>query len=101
MASRPQLQELLEEILGSESVYYQPPPSVQMDYPAIVYALSGIENTFAGDEVYAQARAYELTVIDYDPDSDVAVKISQLKTCRFNRSFQSDNLNHYVFTIYF
>ena len=29
--------------------YFQPPSSVKMKYPAIVYALDDIENTFAND----------------------------------------------------
>ena len=47
MANRLDLQALLEDLLGSRNVYYQPPESVKMNYPAIVYALEDIENTFA------------------------------------------------------
>ena len=39
MAPRLDLQKLLVELLGSDNVYFQPPPSVQMNYPAIVYKL--------------------------------------------------------------
>ena len=38
MANRLDLQALLEDLLGSRNVYYQPPESVKMNYPAIVYA---------------------------------------------------------------
>lgn len=99
--SRPNLQTMLEEILGSEYVYYQPPETVKMTYPAIVYSLANIENTHANNEVYTQSRSYEITVIDYDPDSEIVNKVSRLPKCRFNRHFRSDNLNHYVFTIYY
>lgn len=101
MGSRPNLHTLLEEILGSDKVYFQPPPSVQMAYPAIVYALAGIENTHANNDVYMQSKSYEITVIDYDPDSEIVNKVSKLPKCRFNRHFKADNLNHYVFTIYY
>lgn len=43
MASRLNLQTFLEEILESRNVYFQPPESVKMKYPAIVYALDDIE----------------------------------------------------------
>jgi len=33
-------------------VYFQPPSSVRMNYPAIVYVLDDIKNTFANDGVY-------------------------------------------------
>ena len=44
MASRLDLQTFLEELLESKNVYFQPPESVKMKYPAIVYALDDIEN---------------------------------------------------------
>jgi len=101
MPSRLELQTLLEEILGSRNVYFQPPGSVKMKYPAIVYGLEDIKNTFANDRVYLSKRKYLITVIDEDPDSEIVEKISQLPTCRFNRHFESDNLNHDVFILEF
>lgn len=101
MPSRLELQTLLEEILGSRNVYFQPPESVKMNYPAIVYSLDSIENSFANDGVYSSKKRYLVTVIDKDPDSPIVDKIIVLPTCRFNRHFQSDNLNHYIFILYF
>ena len=101
MPSRLELQTLLEKLLESRNVYFQPPASVKMKYPAIVYGLEDIENTFANDGVYLSKRKYSVTVIDEDPDSEIVVRISQLPTCRFNRHFESDNLNHDVFTLYY
>ena len=101
MASRPNLQIELEELLGSKNVYYQPPASVQMKYPAIVYSRKDIENTFADNIVYNQSHSYEVIVIDQDPDSVFVEKISKLPTCRFDRHYTADNLNHDVFTLYY
>jgi hypothetical protein len=101
MPSRLELQTLFENILGSRNVYFQPPESVKMKYPAIVYGLDNIENTFADDEVYLSKKRYLVTVIDEDPDSPIVDKVASLPTCRFNRHFQSDNLNHDVFILYF
>ena len=101
MASRLELQSLLEELLGSRNVYYQPPESIRMSYPAIVYSFQDIRNRYANDTVYTQAQSYQLTLIDEDPDNEMKNKISQLKMCSFDRHFKSGNLNHYVFTIYF
>ena len=101
MASRPNLQTELEELLGSKNVYYQPPASVQMKYPAIVYSRKDIENTFADNLVYNQSHSYEVIVIDQDPDSMFVEKISKLPTCRFDRHYTADNLNHDVFTLYY
>lgn len=72
-----------------------------MKYPAIVYGLDNIENSFADDGVYLSKKRYLVTVIDEDPDSPIVDKVAALPTCRFNRRFQSDNLNHDVFILYF
>ena len=81
--------------------YFQPPSSVKMKYPAIVYALDDIENTFANDGVYLSARKYSVTVIDRDPDSFLVSKVASMQTSRFNRHYPKDNLNHDVFEIFF
>jgi hypothetical protein len=101
MPSRLELQTLLEEILGSRNVYFQPPGSVKMKYPAIVYGLEDIENAFANDRVYLSKRKYLITVIDEDPDSPIVGRVASLPSCRFNRHFESDNLNHDVFILKF
>ena len=101
MASRLELQALLEGILGSRNVYFQPPESVKMKYPAIVYGLEDIENTFANDGVYLSKRRYMVIVIDPDPESDIVDKLVDLPTCSFSRMYKKDNLNHSVFSLYF
>ena len=101
MASRLQLHTELEELLGSKNVYYQPPASVRMKYPAIIYSRSNIDNLHANDNVYMQSHSYELIVIDEDPDSEIVEKVSRLPACQFDRHYTADNLNHDVFTIYY
>lgn len=101
MASRLSLQTMLENLLGSPNVYYNPPASVLIEYDAIVYSRKNIGNKFANNSVYKQENAYKLTVIYEDPDSELPKKISQLPKCRHETCFKSDNLNHDVFTLYF
>ena len=101
MAKRVDLQTKFEELLGSHNVYFQPPTSIQMNYPAIVYSRSNILNTAANNSVYKQDIAYDVTVIYSDPDSELPIEISRLPKCRFDRSFVSDNLYHDTFTLYF
>lgn len=98
---RLQLHEILCEILGTRHVYFQPPESVQMIYPAIVYGLDDIENTYADDGVYLSTRRYTVTVIDEDPDSPIVDKIALLPMCRWNRHYEKDNLNHDVFKLFY
>ena len=99
MGKRLDLQAMLEELLGSEEVYYQPPASVKMQYPAIVYSRNKIDNTAADDGVYMQSLEYKVTVIDSDPDSDIVLKVSRIPRCKFVTHYTADGLNHDVFTI--
>ena len=100
MASRLELQEKLEELLGSKSVYYQPPESVKMEYPAIRYSKSRIEVKRADNSIYSKNIRYELIVIDRKPDNPVIDKLLELPYCSYDRGYNADNLNHDVLTIY-
>lgn len=101
MASRLKLHEELVEVLGSRFVYFQPPESIKMNYPAIVYERYDIPNRFANDEVYLQAIKYKVTVIDRDPDSEIVSRMSKFKTARFDKHYVVEGLNHDTFTIYY
>ena len=101
MHNRLDLHELLCEVLGSRNVYYSPPESVKIKYPAIVYSRSDIDNKFANDSVYKQLHVYSITVIDDDPDSEIVERMSSIPKCKFDRHFVSDNLNHDLFTLYY
>ena len=82
------------------NVYYQPPAGHQMKYPAIRYRRSAIENSSADNIPYILDTAYEVTVIDRDPDSIIVDKISKLPKCRHSSHYTSANLNHDRFIIY-
>ena len=101
MHDRQELHEVLCNILGSRNVYFQPPESIKMKYPAIVYSLNDISNKHGDNLPYTQSISYSVTVIDKNPDNKIVVSISKLPFCRFNRHFTYDNLNHYVFTLYY
>lgn len=99
--SREDLHEILCGVLGSRNVYFQPPESIKMRYPCIVYERSGINTKFAGNKKYKQKKRYQVTVIDGDPDSLIPDKIEMLPMCSFDRHFTKDNLNHDVYDLYF
>lgn len=100
MASRLKLQEEFEAILGSKNVYFQPP--AHMSYPCIKYSWAGMDTKRADNIIYKNTRRYEVTVIDYDPDSTIPEKIlNHFQRCSFDRSFPSNNLSHFVLTLYY
>lgn len=97
---RQSLQTLLETTLGSSNVYFQPPPSIQMKYPAIVYNRDDVDTKYAGNLPYSTRKRYELTVISSNPDSQIPDKVAKLPMTSFVRFFSANGLNHDVFTIY-
>ena len=101
MASRLELQTKLEELLGTRNVYYQPPESQKMGYPAIRYSKNDIESKFANNTKYSNVNRYEITVIDKRPDNIVIDKILSLPLSSFDRHYVADNLNHDTIILYF
>ena len=101
MDRRSDLQKMLKTLFVHKEphVYFQPPESVKMVYPCIVYKLSGMPDKYADNLAYFEHRQYQLTVIDPDPDSKLRERVAKLKWCRFVRHFVADNLNHFVFEL--
>ena len=100
MASRLDLQDKLEELNKNRNVYFQPPSNIQMNYPAIKYEIDRIDTKFANDSSYIRNKRYTITVISKNAKPEIIDKLLDLPMCTFDRSYQSDNLNHFVFTIY-
>lgn len=101
MESRPNLQTMLETLLGSRNVYNQPPATLKLRYPCIIYNLTDIITKFADNYPYKFDKKYSLTYISTEPDDPFIDKLASLPKCEFDRSFVSDNLHHFIFTIYY
>ncbi len=100
MADRLELHSVLQELLGSSNVYYQPPESIKMQYDAIRYSKKNIVSKYANDRKYSMMDCYEVTVISRLPDNPVIKKLLSLPYCSYDRHYIADNLHHDVLTIY-
>lgn len=96
---RLKLSEVLHQICPH--VYFQPPNGTKMDYPAIRYERSKPNVKYANNQLYFQKQAYVVTVIDKDPDSEIAERVSKLPMCTFDRPYPANGLNHFVYTLFF
>lgn len=101
MGQRLELQALLENLLGSRNVYFQPPTTLKMEYPCIVYRRDMIDMKYADNEPYAHKKRYQITIIDRDPDNSIHDQVAKLPLCSYDRFFIADNLNHDVFNLFF
>ncbi len=99
--TRLELQDALESVLDSTNVYFNPPASFRINYPAIIYKLENIDQRYADDKTYKKDRAYMVTLIHQDPDNDVVDKLVwEFPKIRFDRTYVYENLYHYVYVLY-
>ena len=101
MKTAAEFQQFLTEQLGTGNVYFQPPSAVIMNYPALKYNLSKIKTAHADNIHYLQKKQYTLTYITYDPDDAMVDTIATWKYCEFDRSYAANNLNYFVYTIFY
>lgn len=101
MDRRLNLQEILVNILGSNNVYFQPPETIRLQYPCIIYERSDIDKKYADNRAYMSMVRYSLTLITRSPESDLVKAILELPYCSYDRYYAADTLNHDVFTLYY
>lgn len=101
MASRLELQSKLEKLLGSKCVYYNPPESMKMGYPAIRYSKKSVDVKYAGNAVYSKMDCYQVIVISTMPDDPVNEKIMALPYCSWDTHYTANNLDHDVYTLFY
>lgn len=100
MKTRSDLHEVLCAILGTRNVYYQPPESVKISYPAIIYKKARIDMIHADDLPYKLNNRYDILVIDKKVDNTIVEDLLHLPYCSYDRRYISDNLYHDALRIY-
>ena len=101
MGTRQDLQSRFEEIHGSKYVYFQPPETIKLKYPCIIYSLADIYTRNADDMHYSMQKVYNVSVISRDPDNTIAESILEMPKTRFDRRYVADNLYHDILTLYY
>ena len=102
MNKRLELHEKLCELVGNTNVYFQPPASVKLSYPCVIYRVGNGNAKHANDKMYIFTHSYEVMFIYKKPNLEIIDEVlSALPMCRLDRTYCGDNLNHYVFTIYY
>lgn len=106
---RLKLHEILCSALGDEHCYFQPPESVKLSYPCIIYKYDNNVVFRADDAPYLVIDTYVATFITRNPEDPVIDKLSWLPNTeegksielqiRFDRYFVADNLHHYSYIV--
>ena len=95
------LHDELKAVLGSSNVYFQPPPTLTMKYPCIIYKIDDMDGVHANDRRYLSNKRYLVTIVDKNPETLLLDKLLELPYCSFENHFVFDNLNHYVCLLYY
>lgn len=98
---RLELHEMLKSVMTNGNVYHQPPESLKLKYPCLVYERARDFTLHADDMKYHRRLRYTVTLIDKKSLSDYLEPMMDLPYCTYDRHFATDDLNHDVFTIYF
>ncbi len=101
MDRRLELQEILENILGSRNVYYQPPSNTKLKYPCIIYGRSSLHTRHADNSIYINKVRYDVQLISTTPDNELVNKILSVPYCTYDRYYNVDGLSHDSFTIFY
>lgn len=98
---RNKLQETLSNITGIKRAYFQPPASIQLEYPCIIYTYSDERIRHANNDVYIEEDTYEIMLITKDPlPSEMMTELRDLPYTRFSRHFVKDNLHHFSYNMH-
>jgi hypothetical protein len=96
-----ELQALMGSLGGVQEAYIQVPPT-GLQYPCIMIERgSSSDVKFADNLKFHLLKAYTITVVDRSPDSAIPDLVEGLPKVRFDRFFRTDNLNHFVFQMFF
>lgn len=91
------------ESTNTGKVYFQPPSSVQLNYPCWVVERSKVYQPKANDKTYLFRPGYKCIFMNCEePDPDVLYEISRrYENCHYQNHYVKDNINHDVFLIYY
>lgn len=102
MNKRLELHEKLCDLIGNRNVYFQPPESVKISYPCIIYKIGNGDIKYADSMVYNYINSYDVVIIFKQPNIEIIDSALQaLPMCTPTSMYVSDNLNHYAFKIFY
>lgn len=88
--------------IGVQAVHFQPPPSVHLVYPCIVYTRKSTDTVSADNRSYKNMAMYQIELIDPDPDTPyIETILEKFNMIKHVNNFKANNLNHNVFNLYY
>ena len=93
MKTRIEIQEMLEDVLGCDRVYFQAPPNTGMKYPCIVYKFVRPEIDHADNKPYIVTGRWDIHHMYKNPKNDLKEKfIFEVPFCSWDRRIVTDGV---------
>lgn len=101
MGKRSDLHEKLRAYYGTQ-IFFQPPETVKLRYPCLLYHLDSYDLQFADNKSYISKARYKMRYITKDPDDEkIQGVLNEFEMIKMDNFFTADNLNHYDYTLYY
>lgn len=94
------LHSYLEALLPNVTLYFQPPESIKLEYPCLIYRLDNVFSKNADNVPYIVKNRYSLTLITKKVEEDMYYKLLSLESAKYERLFIADGLYHLIVTIH-
>lgn len=100
MKTRAEVQSMLEEILDSKNVYFQPPSNTSLKYPCIVFKFSRFDTRPADNKPYIVTSCWEIHHMYKNPKHDLKEKfVFEAPFCSWDRRIVSDGVYNDYYTL--
>ena len=101
-AHRMKFSDKLKEFVTPENVHFQPPATVKLKYPCIIYQRMPAHKEFANNTKFLNKPLWRVQVIDNNPDSIIGDNIDNAFMYSKIVSMDTiDNLLHTTLEIYY
>lgn len=101
MSSRINLQNELETLLGC-TVYFDPPESIKISYPCVIYSLDRLVPLRADNKLYQVHPRYHVMCCSKDPDNTMALEImNHFQHVTFESRQTRDHIHMDNLTLYY
>lgn len=99
---RIELQYKLEEVLGTNKVWFRPPENIKLSFPCIIYNLRTSNMRYADNKTYSAMRCYDIQLIHKTADTNLIEDLlNAFPYISFENSFTVENLIHENFILYY
>lgn len=100
MKTRLEIQQLLEDVLGNERVYFQEPPNTGMKYPCIVYKFVRFNTSNADNKPYLVTGRWDVHHMYKNPKYDLKERfVFDVPFCQFDRRIVTGGIYNDYYTI--